>query len=532
MRSLLQQLQDEKRFVSAPCGGYGKCGKCAVRFVYGATEATVRDREIFTKEQLEDGWRLACLSYPEGDYEVELSDAEDQIVAELSYQKEDSGQNPAAGMTAEEKRLDGQTVSSGEDEEHAYGIAVDIGTTTIAGLLVDLKTGKILQAASQINHQRTYGADVLSRIQASVDGKRWEMQRCIRQDLKKLIAELTRQVQDQMQEKIKHIVIAGNTTMCHLLRGFSCEKLGVAPFIPVDIGIMKGCAKELLGFREMEAKVTILPGFSAFVGADITAGAALLGMGTTRAYTLLLDIGTNGEMVLGNKDGLYAASTSAGPAFEGGNIACGMASVSGAISHVTLDERKQAEFKVIGARPIAEERERVKENECSYKQPSEKVLGICGSGMVDLYAELKRHAIIDAYGTYTDAYFDQGYVLTDRVKFTQKDIRELQMAKAAIRAGIEILMAKAAIRPEEIERCYLAGGFGSQIDIANAAEIGLIPQELTGKTVAAGNTALEGARQYLLGNITDGQLEALKAATKEVNLANEEAFDDFYIQYM
>ena len=496
------------QFISAPCGGNGKCGKCAVRFKKGATEITARDREVFTEEQLKLGWRLACLAYPKEGYEIEIPGAEEKIFAQMD-------------RTFSEQTKDGISSKQLDDpgafqRESDYGIAIDIGTTTLAAVLVDLNTGKTVSAAAGINHQRIYGSDVLSRIWASVDGRRFEMQRCIRQDLRKLIGEL-------WTENVKKIVIAGNTTMCHLLRGFSCDKLGVAPFVPVDIGMMKGSAAELLGLKEFTAEVTILPGISAFIGADIASGAALLGMEASESYKLLLDIGTNGEMVFGKKEHLFAASTSAGPAFEGGNISCGMASIPGAISHVVIDEKKKAHVDVICGLGMSG-------HEISGAGISES--GICGSGMIDLYAEFLRHGIVDEYGTYIDEYFENGYFLTDTVKFTQSDIRELQMAKAAIRAGIEILLQKAGINASQVESCFLAGGFGSQMDVRNAVRIGLIPPELNDKTIAAGNTSLEGAKQYLLGRLADAQLEKLIEDTKEVNLANEKEFEELYLRYM
>ena len=519
MESLLKQLQKMDQFISAPCGGNGKCGKCAVRFKKGATEITAKDREVFTEEQLKLGWRLACLSYPEDGYEVDLPGAEEQIFAQMD-------------RTFSEQTKDGISLKQPDDpgdfqRKSDYGIAIDIGTTTLAAILVDLSTGKTVSAASGINHQRIYGADVLSRIRVSVDGRRFEMQRCIRQDLRKLFLEFG----IDTAQNVKSIVIAGNTTMCHLLRGFPCDRLGVAPFVPVDIGIMKGSVGELLGLKEFRAEVTILPGISAFVGADIASGAALLGMEESESYQLLLDIGTNGEMVLGKKEHLFAASTSAGPAFEGGNISCGMASIPGAISHVVIDEKKKAHVDVIGARDFGED-DPSGGNAASQNRQSISGDGICGSGMIDLYAEFMRHGMVDEYGTYVDEYFENGYFLTDTVKFTQSDIRELQMAKAAIRAGIEILLQKAGINASQVESCYLAGGFGSQMDVRNAVKIGLIPPELNDKTIAAGNTALEGAKQYLLGRLTDAQLKKLIEDTKEVNLANEKDFEELYLRYM
>ena len=415
-KSLLRILQGKNEYISAPCNGNGTCGKCVVRFQSGATEPSVRDREIFSEKQLEEGYRLACQSYPTGVYEIEIPQKEEEIEVLSGWQ--------------EEKRLFGEH-GKAEDRTHggnkaeqpeyaSYGICIDIGTTTLAALLVNLETEADCQTAVSVNHQRAYGSDVLSRISASNGGKKWEIQRCIRQDLQKLIRELL-QKEKITEQQIQRIVIAGNTTMCHLLRGFSCETLGVAPFLPVDLSWMEGSAADFLGMKELDTKVVILPGISAFVGADIMAGIAKMNMHRSEGYHLLLDIGTNGEMVLGNCRHMYVTSTSAGPAFEGGNISCGMAGIPGVISHVFMEETGKAGFQVIGEA----------DGENKKKQQA---IGICGTGMIDLVYELRKHQMIDEHGTYSDLYFDTGYELAEKVKFTQNDIRELQMAKAAIRA--------------------------------------------------------------------------------------------------
>lgn len=342
-KSLLRILQEKNEYISAPCNGNGTCGKCVVRFQSGATEPSVRDREIFSEKQLEEGYRLACQSYPTGVYEIEIPQKEEEIEVLSGWQ--------------EEKRLFGEH-GKAEDRTHggnkaeqpeyaSYGICIDIGTTTLAALLVNLETEADCQTAVSVNHQRAYGSDVLSRISASNGGKKWEIQRCIRQDLQKLIRELL-QKEKITEQQIQRIVIAGNTTMCHLLRGFSCETLGVAPFLPVDLSWMEGSAADFLGMKELDTKVVILPGISAFVGADIMAGIAKMNMHRSEGYHLLLDIGTNGEMVLGNCRHMYVTSTSAGPAFEGGNISCGMAGIPGVISHVFMEETGKAGFQVIG----------------------------------------------------------------------------------------------------------------------------------------------------------------------------------------
>ena len=506
-KNLLEMLQEKNEYISAPCNGNGICGKCIVRYKSGATEPTKQDREFLSEKQLEQGYRLACQSYPTEEYKVEIPELEETI--EVLSQWENQRTEEILKNTAE---------GTAEKTENAlYGICIDIGTTTLAALLVNLETEADCQTAVSVNHQRAYGSDVLSRISASNSGKKWEIQRCIRQDLQKLIRELL-QKEKITEQQIQRIVIAGNTTMCHLLRGFSCETLGVAPFLPVDLSWMEGSAADFLGMKELDTKVVILPGISAFVGADIMAGIAKMNMHRSEGYHLLLDIGTNGEMVLGNCRHMYVTSTSAGPAFEGGNISCGMAGIPGVISHVFMEETGKAGFQVIG--------------ETDGENKKQQAIGICGTGMIDLVYELREHQMIDEHGTYSDLYFDTGYELAEKVKFTQNDIRELQMAKAAIRAGVDILVKKAGIAFDEVDNCYLAGGFGTKIDIKKAAGIGLIPKELEMKTIPAGNTVLAGTKEVLLGRISKEELEKIQTMADVINLAEENDFEELYLSYM
>lgn len=524
-KNLLEMLQEKNEYISAPCNGNGICGKCIVRYKRGATEPTRRDREVFSEKQLEDGYRLACQSHPVGAYEVELPESEETIEVLSEWGKQQKTDTEAYTQTPAEAKTSGgiqdkeTAEGTAEKTENAiYGICIDIGTTTLAALLVNLKTEADCQTAVSVNHQRTYGADVISRIDASNNGKKWEMQRCIRQDLQKLVGELAEKEGIHVAQ-IQRIVIAGNTTMCHLLRGFSCETLGVAPFLPVDLSWMEGSAADFLGMKELDTKVVILPGISAFVGADIMAGIAKMNMHRSEGYHLLLDIGTNGEMVLGNCRHMYVTSTSAGPAFEGGNISCGMAGIPGVISHVFMEETGKAGFQVIGEA----------DGENKKKQQA---IGICGTGMIDLVYELRKHQMIDEHGTYSDLYFDTGYELAGKVKFTQNDIREIQMAKAAIRAGVDILVKKAGIAFDEVDDCYLAGGFGTKIDITKAAGIGLIPKELEVKTIPVGNTVLAGTKEVLLGRISKDELEKIQTMADVINLAEENDFEELYLSYM
>lgn len=506
-KNLLEMLQEKNEYISAPCNGNGICGKCIVRYKSGATEPTKQDREFLSEKQLEQGYRLACQSYPTEEYKVEIPELEEtiEVLSQWENQRTEEILKNTAEGTAE------------KTENTLYGICIDIGTTTLAALLVNLETEADCQTAVSVNHQRAYGSDVLSRISASNSGKKWEIQRCIRQDLQKLIRELL-QKEKITEQQIQRIVIAGNTTMCHLLRGFSCETLGVAPFLPVDLSWMEGSAADFLGMKELDTKVVILPGISAFVGADIMAGIAKMNMHRSEGYHLLLDIGTNGEMVLGNCRHMYVTSTSAGPAFEGGNISCGMASIPGVISHVFMEETGKAGFQVIG--------------ETDGENKKQQAIGICGTGMIDLVYELREHQMIDEHGTYSDLYFDTGYELAGKVKFTQNDIREIQMAKAAIRAGVDILVKKAGIAFDEVDDCYLAGGFGTKIDITKAAGIGLIPKELEVKTIPVGNTVLAGTKEVLLGRISKDELEKIQTMADVINLAEENDFEELYLSYM
>lgn len=491
-KSLLERLRAQQKFLSAPCNGQGKCGKCAVRFLKGAKEPLACEQKIFSKEQLADGWRLACKSYPKGEFEVELPDSEDKIYAETSWLGTEDG-----------------VYENADTLECGYGIAVDIGTTTIAGALFDLKKGAKLQTMAVVNHQRAYGADVISRIQASNEGKKWELQRCVRQDIKNIVTCFAEQHTIPFSG-IKKIAVAGNTVMCHLLCGFSCETLGCAPFVPTNLSLLEKSAAEVLGMKELTAEMTVFPGISAFVGADITAGIAACGLHRQKEkkFRMFLDIGTNGEMVLQSDEKIYAASASAGPALEGGNISAGMASVPGAICHAAMDAEETLRLEVLG-----------QETPC----------GICGTGMIDLLYELKAHGIIDENGTLCDKYFDTGYPLNEKIVFLQRDIREFQMAKAAIRAGIELLFERAGIDMGQMSVCYLAGGFGTQIDVNKAIGIGLLPKQFAGKVQPVGNAVLEGTGEYLFGKLKKQELEEIAAGTVVINLAEE---DSFHGQYM
>ncbi len=505
--NLLEVLQNNHISIPAYCGGSGICGKCGILVKEGELPITAGDRTIFSESELEKGMRLACRAVLRENISIVLNQQTESKFAALGSKDMErisvSRQNPYTS--------------------NDYGIAIDIGTTTLAFSLLKLQSGEILDTWTAVNSQRAFGADVISRLQAANKGKSEELSFCIQEDIFKGIQKLTDKNLKTSKQKVSHIAIAANTVMLHLLRGYSCEGFSGYPFAPVTLEPDELAFSELLKlpaeqkipeFLSQETKVTLLPGISAFVGADITAGLYACEIEKQKETVLFLDLGTNGEMALKVKDKIYTASTAAGPAFEGGNIKWGMGSVPGAISQVTLLSGKPR-VKTIGEQPP---------------------IGICGTGVIESTAELLTAGIIDTTGKLSEPYFSAGYPLAENgqgeaIVLAQSDIREIQMAKAAIRAGIEILCIHAGIRCGEIEKIYLAGGFGYFLNIKKAAALGIIPEELAVKTVPAGNTALKGALLFL----EEQDLTALQKivdSAEEIPLALDDKFEDLYLKYM
>lgn len=415
--------------------------------------------------------------------------------------------------------------NAGCDSESSYAIAIDLGTTTLAFSIVDIVSKKILHTVTMLNSQRKYGADVLSRIQASVDGEQEELRESIQKDLSEGIDKLLKEcrtlivadgLSEQQSMDIDHVVISGNTTMIHLLMGYDCSTLGIYPFAPVNTEFILGTAEEIIGYKQpgAEIKTTILPSISAFIGGDIVAGLYALDFASNKEISLFLDLGTNGEIALGNCDRILTTSVAAGPAFEGGNISCGTGSVAGAICAVEINRNDVSDIKL---------------NTIHNVPPC----GICGTGVIETVAELLKCGLIDETGLLVDEYFDTGFLLTNMqnpIVFTQQDVRQFQLAKAAVRTGIEILTKEYGITTDEIDKVYIAGGFGYHLNVAKAASIGLIPPELADKATAAGNTSLAGAVKYLGDTNASDTIQRIKNASEDIILANDTDFQELYLK--
>jgi len=493
--NLLETLIRSGIPVYGECAGNGTCGKCSVKVTEGLLDITLQDRKILSADKLSQGYRLACMAHPDSDCTVIVENEVNNDFISVAESLNNDGREPRGEFDSSEKT------------EKSYSVAIDLGTTTLAFGLADLATGGIKIKLTAVNPQRVYGADVISRIKASNEGKGQVLKSLIRQELIHGIRVMMKDGRISLND-VEKIVIAGNTTMIHLLMGYPCEGLGSYPFTPYRQGFIYAGSDELFDISE-KIPVIILPSISVFVGGDITAGLLACGFDNLEKPCLFIDLGTNGELALGNKERVLVTSVSAGPAFEGGNISCGMGSIPGAIYRVSVSDGKPC-YETVGGLPPK---------------------GICGTGVIELTALLLKEGIIDKDGLLIDEYFDKGYSI-DGIKFTQQDIRNVQLAKAAVRAGVEVLLRNYGISYDDVDRVYIAGGFGYYLDINKAADIGLIPADLTNKAKAAGNTALSGAVMASTDVKAKARLEHIIAVSEEIRLSDDRDFNELFIKYI
>ena len=415
-----------------------------------------------------------------------------------------------------------------------YGMAIDIGTTTVAVYLVDMRTGKVKSSVSAMNSQKAYGADVISRISYASSGKEGALilKDIISVQLDNMARELAA-TEGISAEDIFAAVITGNTTMLHLLTGADPSAISVSPYIPVFTEAIHTTPSSLgIGIRR-NGLALMLPSISSYVGADIVAGMLACGMDQSDNINLLIDIGTNGEIAIGSKKGFLCCSAAAGPAFEGAGISHGLGGVKGAINSVRHDAGSKCgiSYTTIGnAAPT----------------------GICGAGVIDAISVLLSAGIIEASGAFCKPdevcsrlrpfmietpNSGMAFELAKNpygvsIIITQKDIREIQLAKAAIAAGIKVLMKKAGISPDEIRNVFISGGFGNYLDKDNAIKTGLIPSALSGRIVTAGNTAGSGAVMCLTDSRAPERCNEIAAKSEYLELSSSQNFRDEFPECM
>jgi uncharacterized 2Fe-2S/4Fe-4S cluster protein (DUF4445 family) len=569
--NLLKALQAGGIYIPAICGGRGTCGKCKITVTAGTLEPTQADRAYFSEQDIAAGLRLSCGAKPSENISISIPQSDEssiesvsafgtehdggffdagailpeKVILErnaLSYARQLGGENcgrlslhalslisacadlaaakalaPAGSEEALKEpevyvyRDKGEILSIQTAPAAVYGIGVDIGTTTIVVALLDLLTGQILDRVSMINKQREFGADVISRMQRASKGELPQLTGRVRKQIAEGIAEL-REKNDVRGRDICKVAIAGNTTMMHLLMGISCATLGQFPFTPVTLDFVS-CVYPELFEGDLSCEVVILPGISTYVGADITSGIFFTDMHKSADPTLLMDIGTNGEMALMVSGKLLCTATAAGPAFEGGNIQWGTGSIPGAISQVVWRDGK-FEIKTIGNRAPA---------------------GICGSGVVDAVYEGLRSGYIESSGKFNETVPENGIVLArttggQDINFCQKDVRELQLAKSAIRSGLDALIRHAGLSYDDVKTLYIAGGFGYNLNFNSGVGIGLIPKDLHSKIRLVGNSSLGGAVRYLMDRQSEENINAIVGMADEYSLPTDSYFNEMFVE--
>ena len=465
--------------VEFPCGGRGLCRRCRVRVLEGSLEVTPEDRRLLPPEELAAGWRLACHARAEGPLVLEIGQWETAILADDTKFEF----TPREGL----------------------GLAIDVGTTTLVAQLLDLESGRVLGVRTALNPQAAFGADVMSRIQfALAPSGLIKLRDLVRDALGRMAGELL----EEARKPLARAVLVGNTAMHHLFAGIEVEPLSHVPFESKHNGMEMFNPAEL-GWRiPGNPPVLFLPCLGGFVGSDILAGLLATRMPESEALIGLIDLGTNGEIVFGSREAMVCASTAAGPAFEGGRISCGIRASTGAVAEVAVrDGRLQC--RVLGG--VAPR-------------------GICGSGLVDAAAAGLELGLLDARGRLlVDG---ESWEVCPPLRLTQRDIRELQLAKAAIAAGIRIVLRRLGACPQEVSRLYLAGAFGNYVNRTSARRIGLIdfPEEIV---TPAGNTALLGAKLALF--LIDGEpggFEALRRRVEHISLAADPEFQEIFVEEM
>jgi uncharacterized 2Fe-2S/4Fe-4S cluster protein (DUF4445 family) len=573
--------------IDSTCGGHGTCKKCRIKIVDDPPVPTSLDAAAYTAAELKDGWRLACRTTATRDVAVEVPPLTTrpkaatvgvgrQVILRPAVQKRylELAEPSLADQASDVERVLAQledleprpelavlrtlgrtlreadykvtavvvddvliAVEPGDTTGRRFGIAFDLGTTTVVATLLDLSTGTPVAVESMLNKQQPFGADVITRISATMmdPGALDKLQQLAAETLGELAQAVCTQGGVQPHE-VYEVAVAGNATMTHLVLGIDPEPLGMAPFIMSTRLFPEVLAADLglAGAAHPRARAVVFPAFGAYVGGDIMAGLLASGMDRDARVRLFVDIGTNCEIVLGNREWLLATAAPAGPAFEGAAIRCGMRAADGAIEVVAMTA-EELSLKVIGD-----------------AEPQ----GLCGSGLVDAVTGLVKVGLVDASGRFIaeeeaaarapglavrlrkigqERVFVlhwRGSAAEDSIYLSQRDVRELQFAKAAIATGWQILLEEAGLTAADVKQVLLAGSFGSYLSAASAIRIGLVPKVPVPRVVSAGNVAGEGAKMALLSLRERAGGLALLEEVRYVELSDRADFNDRFIEQL
>ncbi len=519
--NLLELSQGAEIPIDAPCGGSGTCGKCRARIISGTVDHTKNIH--LSQEDYDDGWRLICQSEVCSDASLWLPPSSSTFesgiqTADLSTPEE------LARYKEEIDSIFATDLAKGRAES-GKGIAIDIGTTTVAGALLDIETGEILGKASLGNAQIRYGADVINRIiNQTKPGGVEKLQHAVREEtLFPIIDELCSQASIEPKD-VSCSSIAGNTTMEHLFVGANGDSIRLEPFVPEFLELKDKTSKDLGMPFAPDAPVILAPNVGSYVGGDITAGVLASLLWNSPEMTLFIDLGTNGEIVFGNSDFMLCCACSAGPAFEGGDITCGMRATTGAIETCTIDpDTMKPSFKTIGDAAPA---------------------GMCGSGLIDVVAELYRCKIINSKGKFVvdgeriiRSELSAEYVLAfadesatgSNITINETDIDNFIRAKGAIFSAIRTMLNSIDMPVEVIDRVIIAGGIGNGISISNAISIGMLPKIQEEKYTYIGNSSLIGSCAILLSSEAEDKVFEIASNMTYIELSIHPGYMDEFI---
>ena len=566
--------------IDSTCGGHGTCRKCKVQVLEGNVPVGRLDTRAFEPDQLRQGWRLACIANATESLRIHvpplttrpkastvgvgrqvilrpsvvkryLELAEPSLVDQRSDLRRvldeiaditanvDPGLLPTlprvlrgaefsvTAVVADDRLI---AVEPGDTTDRVFGVAIDLGTTTVVATLMDLTTGTPAAVASSLNRQQPFGADVISRISATMldPDALQRLRELAHQTMAELVSSACAEAGVDPTE-VYDVAIAGNATMTQIAMGIDPEPLGVAPFIPATDAFPTVLASEMGLAIHPRARAFLFPSLGAYVGGDIIAGAMASGMDRDKRLRLFIDIGTNCEIILADGERLLATAAPAGPAFEAASISCGMRAAAGAIEAVSITDDGLVLAVIEDVEPV----------------------GICGSGLVDAVAELARIGLLDASGRFVtdteamtiapalaerliDLESGRAFRLAETadgsgIYLTQRDVRELQFAKAAISTGWKLLLQQAQVTEREVQQVLLAGSFGTYLSARNAIRIGLVPKIPAMRVVSAGNVAGEGAKMALLSGPERHGATALIDAITYIELSDRADFNDLFV---
>lgn len=563
--------------IESSCGGRGTCGKCSVQVRQGDFPVTPADQRHLTQEQISEGWRISCQAIlrDEAEFEVPrlisnpkaatmgvnrfvllepnvwkgvvemeaptLEDARSHIRRVLDFLEEEGWEAevdpavyaPLADLMRDEETITAVTVGDhfiaveeGDTTDEMYGVALDIGTTTVVATQIDLRKGGAVAVSSSINKQASFGGDVIARMAHAMRGGDNVEQ--LRRAVVDTVNDLLQQVYDESgvgPDRTYELVIVGNATMLHLLLGVRPDSIAVAPFTSTFLEPLNFRAKDIELNIHPQGRVQFFPSLGAYVGADLMGDAVATGLAREDTKRLIVDVGTNGEILIGHADRIIGTAAPAGPAFEGAEILHGMRATEGAIEGIILSGG-DVELQIIGGNDL-------------------EAKGLCGSGLIDAVAQLRAAGLVNEGGAFlpeeelashplgdrmTEHEGIRAFRFSEHVLLTQKDIREMQFAKGAISTGVETAMREIGWTAEDLDEVLLAGSFGSYINPESAKIIGLVPPVPVEKIKAIGNAASEGAKMALTSFREREVAFELPTWIEYLELSGVEDFNDRFIQ--